>query len=66
MNLLIQIEINKLTERTKRRVIKKGKVAGQTSKICGHHLLLTIMIHHYVYVTITTHIGSNFWTLTNK
>ncbi len=26
----------------------------------------SILIHHYVYVTITTHIGNNFWTLTNK
>ncbi len=63
---LIQIKINKLTERTKGRVIKKGKKAQQTSKISPHPLLLKIIIHHYMYMTCTSHITNNFWTLTNK
>ncbi len=45
---------------------KKGKVAWQTSKINPHPLLLRIMIHHYMYMTHTTHITNNFLTLINK
>jgi hypothetical protein len=63
---LIQIEISKLTVRAKGRVIKKGKVAQQTSKNRPNPLLLRIIIHHHVYVMYTMHITNNFWTLTNK
>ncbi len=65
-NWFIQIEINKLTERTQGRVINKGKVARQTSKFHPHPLLMWIMNHHYLNVMHTTHITTNFWTLTNE
>jgi hypothetical protein len=63
---LIQLDINKLTDRTQRRVIRKGKVAQQTSKISPRPLLLRISIYHYVYMMYTMHITNIFWTLRNK